>query len=100
MARATISEVPPGANGATRRIGLLGHWAAAPSETKKASAAKTLLMMRISLSELVAPQSPVGGDHGAGDVARAGRPQERDQRRQLLRFAVATHVDLVLRLPL
>jgi hypothetical protein len=46
MERATISEVPPGANGATSRMGLLGYCAAAPSERKKASAAQTLFIER------------------------------------------------------
>src|SRR5687768_8813901 len=99
--RAMISEVPPGANGTTKRIGFVGKpWAEAPREMASAAAPASSLFMRVSWSELVAAQAPVDGNDRAGDVARARRHEEGDERRQLLRLAVAAHVDLVLRLPL
>src|SRR5690349_4035392 len=56
--------------------------------------------VRQSSSELVAAQAAVDGNHGAGDVARAGRGEEGDQVGEVFGLAVFTHRDVVLALVL
>src|SRR5216110_3067930 len=48
------------------------------------------------LSELVATQAAVDGNHGAGDVARERRGEEAHEVRDVLGLAVLAHRDVVL----
>src|SRR5687767_15095811 len=55
---------------------------------------------RVGVSVLVAAQSAVDREYGAGDVAGARGSEEDREVGELLGLAVAAHRDLVLRLPL
>src|ERR1700674_3855749 len=94
--RATISELPPGAKGTTKRIGFEGHaWALAANG--KASARPNAAMalrgkfIESSCLVLVAPEAAIDGIYGPGDVAGARRGEEHRQVRELLGLAVSSH---------
>src|SRR5262245_21415612 len=105
--RATISDVPPGANGTTKRIAWRGHAAcarASAGHAMQAAAARArrrwIVMRRLRRPELVAPQAAVDRNHGAGDVARARAGEKAHQIGDVLGLAVASHRNLVIALPL
>src|SRR5260221_13682364 len=100
-----ISELPPGANGTTKRIGFAGYCAAAMSGIMaSASAARrtsdSSVIAISSRSVLIAAQPAVDGIDGAGDVAGARRGEEHGEIGELFGLAVPAHRDLGLRLPL
>src|SRR5262249_24082022 len=88
----------PGAMGRRYRHNTRTLWARSAGKT---SSLTSLAGGRetASLLELVASQAAVDGNDGAGDVSGEGRGKKADEVCHILRLAIATDRDLVLRLP-
>src|SRR6185295_10730105 len=81
--RATMLELPPGANGTSRWIGFVGY-ACAPAFEKIKNSRREANRIR-PLLELIAAQAAVDRNHGAGDIARERRGEEAGEVREILR---------------
>src|SRR6202171_2646681 len=99
--RPTISELPPGANGTTNRIGFTGYVCACAANTNASATMAAAAIRFISSSlKLISPKAAVDRDHRPGDVVGARRGEERNEIGDVLGLAVLAHRNLVLALPL
>src|SRR5215470_18789976 len=100
-ARATMDELPPGANGTTSRIGLVGNCCpcAIVAVASRINTAKLRMLPLPSPSELVAAQAAIDRNHCPRDVARERRREKAREMRDVLGLSIFADRNFVLGLP-